>query len=295
MSTFEERQDRLVQNLIQFEQLNQTIQIRITQDELLRLQQEQLDEQVRLADLAEENLLLTKLPKAQKSERALPDKNEPVYRGKSIRYWIRLLADSDLDVAWSGIKALEKIGSPAIPYIVETSLAGNETVLDHVSGMWDTFFFTNPSAAAVALPHFVSAIKHTNPSLRFWAVKGLLGIGAPAAPALPLIANALNDPDRLTRSYAVHALGRVGRNAAVPKLTSLLSHETLRTNAVLALEHLESAASDAVPALLQYLNHADEGFRKSVEDALKAIDPEALARSQQVPFWRQVGRLFGGS
>ena len=288
MSSSQDRIDQLLQNLIQYKQLNETVKIRQTQEELRRLQEEQ-------TELAEETLRLAKLPKAQKSDRVAPDKNEPIYRGKSIRYWIRLLADCDYDVASSGVDALKTIGSPAIPYIVQASLAGNETVLGNVSNMWVTFFLINPDAGAVALPHFVNAVKHSNPSLRNWAVDGMGHIGPAALSALPLIKIAINDPDPSTSYNAVRAMGRVGRSAAVPILVKLMNHQKLRTVAVLALRQLETAASSAVPALIEHLNDADESFRQSVVKALEVIDPQALARSQRVPFWGHVRRLLGGS
>ena len=284
----QDRIDLLLQKLVQLEQLNETVKIRQTQEELRRLQEEQ-------TELAEENLRLAKLPKAQKSDRVAPNKNEPVYQGKSVRYWLRLLADSDYDVASSGMDALNTIGSPAIPYIVEASLTGNETVLGKVGVMWVTFFISNPNAGPVALPHFVSAIKHSNPSLRNWAVKGLGGIGPAALSALPLIKIAIKDPDPSTSYSAVSAMGCVGRSAAVPTLIKVMNHQKLRTFAVLALKQLETAASSAVPALLEHLNDDDEIFQQFVVEALEVIDPQALARSQQAPFWGYVRRLFGGS
>ena len=78
---------------------------------------------------------------------------------------------------------------------------------------------------------------------RVGAASALARLGPKAAPAVPLLIEALNDQNKLVRTQSIAALGKIGpaAAAAVPVLTPLLRDDdwatrSLATSALLAIE-----------------------------------------------------------
>lgn len=124
-----------------------------------------------------------------------------------------------------------------------------------------------------AVPALVDARRDEDARVRMLATSALGNLGPTAAAALPVLLEALRDPDSL--GIGVHldyAIGSIGA-AAVPGLVEALAddHDLVRRRAVSALGAIGPDASDAIPALLQALTSADEGDRFSIGLALREI------------------------
>lgn len=102
-------------------------------------------------------------------------------------------------------------------------------------------------------------------------------IGPNAAEAVPVLAAALEDSDRIVRQSAPSALGKIGP-AAVPVLMSALKNgdEIVRLRAADALGEIAPDAAEAVPALDAALKDSDEFVRWHAAIALGKIGPTAV-------------------
>ena len=106
-------------------------------------------------------------------------------------------------------------------------------------------------------------------------------IGPPAAPAVPALTDALQNPDSRTRAPVALALGQIGPSAsnAVPALTQTLADEWwyVRENAAIALGKLGSNAASAIPELAK-LAQGDQNadVRKAAAEAINSIKRSAV-------------------
>ena len=96
-------------------------------------------------------------------------------------------------------------------------------------------------------------------------------------PAVPVLLERLNAPDRQARVVALRALGFLGDDAksSVPRLIALLRDPDLRGEAASALGGI--GARDAIPALLARLKDLDPGFRACAAETLGRIGWERQA------------------
>ncbi len=96
-------------------------------------------------------------------------------------------------------------------------------------------------------------------------------------PAVPVLLERLNAPDRQARVVALRALGFLGDDAksSVPRLIALLRDPDLRGEAASALGGI--GARDAIPALLARLKDLDPGFRARAAETLGRIGWERQA------------------
>ncbi len=101
------------------------------------------------------------------------------------------------------------------------------------------------------------------PLVREWTVKetaadALARIGEPA---IPQLAELLDDPNPTVRMHAARALGRMGSQArpAVPKLVAALEdpEPDVQRAAARALGQMGPAAKDAVPALIRVIKRPE--------------------------------------
>jgi HEAT repeat protein len=83
------------------------------------------------------------------------------------------------------------------------------------------------------------AIKDANPKIRRQAIMSLEQIGAAA---VPLLLEAMKDPDFSVRACAATALGRIGPGAkeAIGVLTEALTDRNVRGYAKIALERIQN-------------------------------------------------------
>lgn len=140
------------------------------------------------------------------------------------------------------------------------------------------------AAPPSSLSQLTEDLNHSNWALRRAAVAALGDMGREALPAVPALIVKLVDDDPLTRDRAAKALARIypgwerGSLAqqALPALIERLNHSNrrLRHQAADVLGSMGPLASRAAPALFRTLNDTDEYVRLSAEWALDAIEPE---------------------
>jgi HEAT repeat protein len=129
--------------------------------------------------------------------------------------------------------------------------------------------------------------------VRLWAVRGMFE-AAEADPemipqaAVPLIARALADPDRVIRCQAAELLREIGPRArpAVPALEVLLAEapqgpddelDLVRCHAAMALAKITGQVDAHLPRFVQLLGSANVGAREDAAMALGRMGPRAGA------------------
>ena len=125
------------------------------------------------------------------------------------------------DGIWSGpgtaTSALSRIGSPAVPALIETFWGGDSNV--HAKAV-----IALTQIGVPAVPALRETLKDGDAKVRSWAVFALGKIGTPAVPAL---ITALGDPDSWVRSRAAWGLVSIGETdpSVVRFLTEALKDE----------------------------------------------------------------------
>jgi HEAT repeat protein len=200
----------------------------------------------------------------------------------------RLLEDPNLRVSHAAVGAIQALGSAeARALALATARAPSATV--RRSALRILAFFGD----AIALDSFLEALRDPDPRVRDAALQGLpyledkralealfeaakeasprtratamraLGhcAGEPRVPAFLL--RGLGDPDPWVRYYACQSLGRMGYEAAAPRIAGLLREETgqVRVAAVEALSHMRSEEGHA--ALRQAVELDDLDVRRA--------------------------------
>jgi len=133
-----------------------------------------------------------------------------------------------------------------------------------------------------AVPLLIAQLRaSSNSTVPLDSVRCLGLIGAPAAPAVPALIDALQDPESRTRAPVAFALGQIGPKGsnAVRALARTLEDEWwfVRENAAIALGKLGSNAAPAIPALAKLAQgDRNEDVRKAAVEAIKSIRPNAV-------------------
>lgn len=137
------------------------------------------------------------------------------------------------------------------------------------------------------MQHTHSKLKSRNPADRLSGIRDL-GRATPEASNLKSLGDALADAEQNCRVEAVKSLGRLGREA-VPLLLQALEHADayVRREATASLGKLGQAAADAVPALSGALRDPDTKVRMGAATALGQVGPAA---QQAIPQMIQILR-----
>src|SRR5439155_17557853 len=128
-----------------------------------------------------------------------------------------------------------------------------------------------------AVPLLIAQLRaSTNSPVPLNSVRCLGLIGAPAAPAVPALIDALQNTESRARAPVAFALGQIGPKGsmAVPALTRALDDEWwyVRENAAIALGKLESNAASAIPALARLAEgDRNEDVRTAALEAMSSI------------------------
>jgi HEAT repeat protein len=153
-----------------------------------------------------------------------------------------------------------------------------EPVLEIVRGK-------RPGAARLA-PVLIELLRReTDPKSRQTTASALGLIGPAAKEAAPLLSDGLTAPNIETRTWTVECLRRIGagdRRRMTQALVEALDEEVglgTRRLAIQQLGELGPEAADAVPMLLECLNHDDDDEMEAAARALLRISPER-ARTQ---------------
>lgn len=186
---------------------------------------------------------------------------------------VQFAGDANGEVAAEAIEALSKLAAkiPFARYAPFTTADKPEGV--RVRAIRYLFRFRADEASAIAM----NALGAPSMEVRRAAAYSLSRY--PYAAARPRIELLANDPDTLTRSYAITALGRIGAAESLPLLINTLSDPQpwVRTNAVVAIARLAAkdakslerteVAQDAL-RVIDMTDDPDHGVSASAIDAL---------------------------
>jgi HEAT repeat protein len=146
--------------------------------------------------------------------------------------------------------------------------------------------YNNPPAAAPALPVLCEALKPGNPERQQHAAELIARIGPAAKAAVPALKDALADRLRGVRARAALALVEVDRTegpTAVPFLIEALAPGTgTARTAARVLATLGPAAAQAVPELVKLYTSDDRLLRLSAAEAAARIDPAQGPKAAEV-------------
>jgi len=107
------------------------------------------------------------------------------------------------------------------------------------------------------------ALRHPDPTRRYWGAIGLGNLGSIATPAIQFLNVALEDGAPVVRVAAARALARLGHvDRALEVLTAELQgpYEWVRLHAALVLDEMGPAARPAIPALQKALQDRENKY-----------------------------------
>lgn len=204
-------------------------------------------------------------------------------------------------------EALREIGTNALPYLIKW-IAETESRQPYL-GSADAFGVLGTNAAPAvpelalllastnrlaatlagtalghigkpALPALIAA--YTNGRFRVGteAALALVELGTNARPAIPLLLRDLNHPNHFYRERAADTLGKLQMEPeiVVPALTRLLGDDSsaARFITLLRLGDFGPQARSALPAISNFLTHAEEEVRKMATNVIRKIALEGL-------------------
>jgi HEAT repeat protein len=120
----------------------------------------------------------------------------------------------------------------------------------------------------------VAGLQSEDPKLQAAAARVLGESSLSSELTQPALEKALETASPQVVSQAVHALAAQGARA-VPRVVKGLQNEKLRKHAIKILGMIGPEASEAVPALVETMQDADEETRREAQFALAAIGPAA--------------------
>lgn len=180
--------------------------------------------------------------------------------------------DADDAVAHQAALALARIGSAAVPELVDTLRDGRPGMRERVL---EALILLGPDAKA-AVPSLIELLSDGNTQVRGLAAHALAEIGPESKDAVPQLCLLLHDRSPAVRSQAGATLCAIGA-AAVAAV-----HETLekgqvdaRLEAVVALRQLAAWHKEAIPSLTGALRDADPNVRTQAAAALGSLGERA--------------------
>jgi cyclophilin family peptidyl-prolyl cis-trans isomerase/HEAT repeat protein len=186
---------------------------------------------------------------------------------------VQFANDADGDVAAEAVEALAKLGAklPLARYSPFTAAEVREGV--RARAIRFLFRFRSDDASAIA----AAALESPSAVIRQEAAYALAR--RPLASARAKLELLTSDPNILTRSYAVGAIGRIADPQSLPIVLNAMRdpHPWMRTNAVIALARLATKepksierpqSADDVLLVVDLTNDPDPGTRASSIDAL---------------------------
>ncbi len=197
---------------------------------------------------------------------------EPEYAGRPLSGWLHDLTSPDPAVNQPARQAVLALGTNALPAL-ERHLRARDSWL----GQWVT-------AAQGRLPHrlWVLAMQTTRArhalERRWQAAVALSVLGPAAAPALPALVRALEDPEPRVVTNAAEALYLIGPPAWPGLIGALRSTNEHTFNAAgHALRRSAPAVSNSAPALVEVFLDAPPPRREALTPLLAALGEPAVA------------------
>jgi len=196
-----------------------------------------------------------------------------------------LLTAATLDFGGGpAIGAIEAMGKPAVPYLIDGLHASAPSTRKEAALCLGRI----GEDAAVAVPDLARALDDDDKGVRQWAAFALGRMGPAAGDALEDLRAALTDPESWVRSNAAEALGAIGYPAAVPAIPDLIyvvEHDRSYQppeKAAEALGKFGPTAAEAVRPLAGALQREDQdNVRAAAAEALGEIGlPDEVARAR---------------
>lgn len=188
---------------------------------------------------------------------------------------IEKLTDNDFRVRHDAANAVVKIGSPAVPFLIEALKTQSKQVRWRAASALAEI----GAEASSAVPSLIAMLHDEDEYIRRIAAYALGKIGPQASSAVPDLIEALQDSDRNLTMVAAYALGKIGSEAsvAVPTLISTLQNANadVRLSAATALGRIGAQEKTAVPALIEALQDPDKYVRQGAADALGRFGAKA--------------------
>jgi HEAT repeat protein len=203
----------------------------------------------------------------------LPDE----YRDDSVHILTQALSAPDEDVRALAVIGLSEFGvaAPAVlPALTGAMHDGSDQVRRRAVRSLGDF----GRAALPSLPHLVCALDDSATCVRMEAMSAIGRIGPDAEPAIPHIIPLLADEDVRVRTVAGATLKKIG-SASVPLLVEALADPDaiVRERAAILLGQLRAADDQVIEGLFEALSDFDEDVRLAARQALKAIETCAPA------------------
>jgi HEAT repeat protein len=211
-----------------------------------------------------------------------------------------LLKDGNVTVRQRAAHALGRLGpdaADALPALLAATRAaeGDPIFADALAQI-----------GPAALPALLKALKESDATNSAWVLRALRGFGAPA---VPLLVEALQQPNPAVRVSAAATLGAMGRDAsaAIRPLFSLVTTDDAATQAAVlrALTALRAEPAQLKPTLQQAMKNPAPSVRKAAAAGLAALgettaigvdglvemlgDDDAVSRSAAVQALGQMG------
>ena len=194
---------------------------------------------------------------------ALLGSREPSFQGRKLTLWLR-----DFD-GWDGLsdvpvsKALQEIGTNAIPTLLGTMRTRDTRLRQCVIAL-------DSKQSLIRFQSVVRLDPSPQPSRRWRAVDAFSVLGPAGRPAIPALERLLRDAD--TAPEAASALARIGPET-LPLIVQAVtnSNNRIRSGAIFGLAYLGPRGSAAIPALIAALGDQDDYVRASAAWALGLV------------------------
>ncbi len=184
----------------------------------------------------------------------------------------RLLGERN-DVFDHAVWALDRIGSPAVPFLLDRFLRDGDPYIGALLA------FSGPRARA-AVPALRAALADKRVAFRINAAIVLARIDPSATDAIPVLIEGLKPHDEpLEIGDVSPALARFGPDAraALPALIGWVNDGTSDTCVLEALVKIDPEGKECVPALIRALGHEDGDVVRVAANCLGLLGPRAKA------------------
>ena len=218
----------------------------------------------------------------------LPDE----YRDDSVHILTQALSAPDEDIRALAVIGLSEFGSTApavLPALTGAMHDGSDQVRRRAVRSLGDF----GHAALPSLPHLVCALEDSATCVRMEAMSAIGRIGPDAEPAVPHVILLLADEDVRVRTVAGATLKKIGA-ASVPLLVEALADPDalVRERAAIILGQMGVGDDEVIEGLFEALSDFDEDVRSAARQALKAID-NCAAIGARITAPQPVGTLKG--
>ena len=181
------------------------------------------------------------------------------------------LRGEDEGATFEAAQALSRIGSSAIPVLIEALKDHHDYVRRNAAGA-----LGKPNAT-VAIPALVKSLNDSDASVREAVAQALGNIGQPAIPAL---SDALSDQEKTVRGGALSALAMIRplEPAVVPLLIEALKDpdKSVRIGALTLIARLGTEAKSTMDAVVEASRDQNADVRSASARALGAIGPDPI-------------------